>query len=138
MPAPLEPDVRAAILDDIRAGGTCRGIARTHGVAASTVAKIARAEGLTDAFERAQTKSATQAKMADNKQARAVEAAETIAVAALIRGRILEARSGRDAQGWAVAYGIMADKHVQFEKHDNDVQGIAAVDAWIDAMLGRS
>lgn len=120
MPKPLPDHVRAAILDDIRAGGTCRGIATKHSVSPSSVRKIAQEAGITDAFERAQTEKATAARQVDTKAARAVEAAETLAVAKHLRAQILTAQSGRDAQGWAVAYGIMIDKNLVLEKHDSD------------------
>lgn len=71
MPPPLDPDKRAAILQAIRGGGTCRGIARKHAVDPSTVSKIAKDAGITDAFQRGQTKNATEAAIADNKARRA-------------------------------------------------------------------
>lgn len=70
MPPPLPPDKRAAILATIKAGGTCRGIARQHGVSPSTVRSIAHDAGLTNAFERTQTAAATRAKQADNRARR--------------------------------------------------------------------
>lgn len=66
MPAPLDPAKRAAIAEAIRDGGKGRNeIARDHGVSASTVGKIAEAEGIDGAFDRAQTKRATEARNAD-------------------------------------------------------------------------
>lgn len=70
MPAPLDPDKRAAILASIRAGGTCRGVAREHGVSPGTVRNIASDAGLVDPFARTQTENATRAKQADNKALR--------------------------------------------------------------------
>lgn len=69
MPAPLDPELRAAILTDIRAGKTRNDIARQHGVSPSTVSKIASSNGLK--FDRTQTAAATRAKKADNAARRA-------------------------------------------------------------------
>jgi hypothetical protein len=71
LPAPIDPAKRAAIITAIKAGGSCRGIAREHAVSASTVTKIAKDEQLTGAFERAQTAKATRAKQFDAAAARA-------------------------------------------------------------------
>lgn len=121
MPKPLDPDKRAAILADIKAGGhSCRGIARKHGVSDHAVRKIATENGITDAWSRAQTEKATRARAADNKAARAIEAAQALAVAAELRRKILTAKDGRDARDWATAYGIMSDKHMAYERFDAD------------------
>lgn len=71
MPAPLDPDKRAAIAEAIRTGASRNAIAREHGVSGSTVTAIAKAEGLTDAFDRSATKRATEAKNADTSSRRA-------------------------------------------------------------------
>ena len=70
MPPPLDPAKRAAIIADIKASGKRNEIARKHGVSVSTVSKIAKDEGLTDAFDRTQTENATRAKQIDNKARR--------------------------------------------------------------------
>ncbi|MEV0660140.1 helix-turn-helix domain-containing protein [Actinomadura luteofluorescens] len=99
-------------------------IARAIGRAQSTVSKIARELGLS--FDRSRTAKATEAVQADNKARRTIEARESIAVAAELRQRILGAKGGRDAQGWATAYGIMADKHMAFEQYDADTGSAGA------------
>ena len=71
MPKPLDPGKRAAIITAIKAGGSCRSIARTHAVSASTVTKIAKDEHITGAFERAQTAKATRANEFDAAAAKA-------------------------------------------------------------------
>lgn len=75
MPRPLDPDKRAAIEQDIREGGKTRNqIARDHDVSGSTVSKIAKhLEATTGevAFERSQTKKASEAKEADARLERA-------------------------------------------------------------------
>ncbi|MFC7739715.1 hypothetical protein ACFQXA_37715 [Nocardiopsis composta] len=90
MPPRLPDDVRAAILDDIRAGGTCRGIARKHGVGPATVASIAKENGLNGAFERTQTEAATRAKTADNRARRAALSAGLLEDAERLRERAWE------------------------------------------------
>lgn len=119
MPARIPDDKRAAIAAAIRTGryGN-REIARLHSVSPATVTNIARSLGGDDAFERSQTKSATAAAEADNRARRATEASSALADAPAVRMNILASTSGRDAQGWAVAYGILVDKHVSLERHD--------------------
>lgn len=70
MPAPIPDDVRAAILDDIRAGKPRNQIARDHNVSTGSVTNIAKANGLT--FDRAATKDATQARKTDMAAERAI------------------------------------------------------------------
>jgi transposase-like protein len=71
MPAPLDPDKRAAILADIQAENPQRNeIARRHSVSPSTVTKIAREEKLGGAFDRSQTQQAARARKFDAKAAR--------------------------------------------------------------------
>jgi hypothetical protein len=66
MGSPIPGDKRSAILADIEAGElACRAIARKHNVAPSTVTKIAKDAGITDAFGRSQTKDATAARKTD-------------------------------------------------------------------------
>lgn len=72
MPPPLDPAKRAAILADIKAGAKSRNqIARDHKVSTGTVSNIAKEAGVTGAFDRAATKNATEAAIADNKALRA-------------------------------------------------------------------
>lgn len=118
MPPRIPDDQRAAILTDIKAGKPRNEIARKHGRSPGTISNIATDAGLTDAFDRTSTKMATEARTADNRAARSIEATESLTIASSLRSRILEADGGRDAQGWATAYGIMSDKHMAFEKFD--------------------
>ncbi|MEV4458477.1 hypothetical protein, partial [Microbispora sp. NPDC049633] len=118
---PLDDATKDAILADIRAREkSCRGIARDHGVSDATVRKIAKDNNVVDAFSREKTEKATRARAADSKAARAVEAAESLTVAAELRRKILTAKDGRDARDWATAYGIMSDKHMAYERFDAD------------------
>lgn len=64
--ARISDQQRAAILQDVQAGTkSCRQIAKDHGVSQATVSELAKAEGITDAFNRAQTEKATAARAAD-------------------------------------------------------------------------
>lgn len=66
MPKPLSDTLRTAIAADIKAGKPRNQIARDHGVSGSSVTKIAKAEHLDGAFDRAQTNKATRARADDN------------------------------------------------------------------------
>lgn len=68
MPAPLDPEKRALIEQDIRDGLKRNEIARRHGVGAGTVTNIGKkleAQGAGPAFDRSGTKRATEARSAD-------------------------------------------------------------------------
>lgn len=83
MPAPISDDIRAAILADIKAGQKSRAqIARDHGVAGSTVAKVADQAGETADFARARTENATRAVQADLAKKRAEISARLLEKAA--------------------------------------------------------
>lgn len=121
MPSRIPDTEREAILADILETQKSRAqIGRDHAVSPQTVKNIADEHGIERPFSREQTKNATEAALADFRARRAVEASESLAIAAALRENILTAAHGRDAQGWATAYGIMADKHVMFDGHDSD------------------
>ncbi|MGI5153611.1 hypothetical protein [Microbispora sp. CA-102843] len=137
MPRPLDPDKRAAILDDIKAGHARNVIAREHGVSAGTVTNIARAAGLTHAFDRSATKRATEAAQADAASERATLAAESLAAARAALRRALAALPEASARDAAVSYGILVDKHRALVDMDRDPEGLAAVDAWLRGITGQ-
>lgn len=137
MPPPTPPEVVAAILVDIRAGGmSCRGIADKHGRAPSTVARIAKANGLT--FERTQTEQATRARVADLAKMRAQLAADLLADTQRLRARAwksyqvvqntkdgpvvvdLERPPLRDVQAAYTSIAIAADKSAMLVRQDSD------------------
>lgn len=120
MPPRLPDDKRAAILADIQAARKSRAqIGRDHGVSAWTVGNIAKEAQIDGAFSREKTQNATAAAVADSRAMRAAEAMAAMAAAPQLRLNVLASETGRDAQGWAVAYGIMIDKHAMLEKHDS-------------------
>ena len=136
MPPPLAPAKRAAILADIREGGTCRGIATKHKVSVSTVSKIASDEGET--FERSQTEKATRARVADLAAMRAQLAADLMADTQRLRERawseyqvVQNTREGpevvrldrpplRDVQAAYTSIAIAADKSAMLIRQDSD------------------
>lgn len=124
--------------DRIRAlhadGLNCREIADEIGRARSTVSVIARNLGL--AFDRAQTKTATEARQVDAKKRRAELADLALDDAHTMRARALAADTGRDARDYAAAYGVFVDRHLRLIEVDADRQGLAAVDAWLRNITG--
>lgn len=71
MPPRIPDDKREAILADIKSGLPRNEIARKHHRSGSTVTRIAQEAGLESAFDRSETKNATEAAAADNAASRA-------------------------------------------------------------------
>jgi transposase-like protein len=157
MPAPLAPGLRAAILASLRAGQTRNKAAREHGVSFSTVTKIAAAEGIS--FDRSQTKSATDAAVADMRAIRAATSRRFLAEANLLLDQMHQPHvsfnfGGKDNTYEEHEFGeppvdakrtlitsaaIAYDKHLAQERHDaDDGTGLSAVDAWLRGMLGET
>lgn len=138
MPAPIPEDKRADILDDIRNGGTTRGIAQRHGVSDFTVRQVAKENGLSDAFSRENTEKATRARTADLAARRAELKASLLDDAEALRQRAWSEYTyyERGATGPEqvtlglpplaevrqayTALGIAVDKSVALDKHDGD------------------
>jgi hypothetical protein len=142
MPKPLSARKRSAVLKDIqaaRANGVSAGqIARDHGVARSTVTKIAADNDLANAFERTQTENAARAKQADCKLLRAQLKQDLLADAQRFRKRAWESYQVvvgtpegaeivtldlpplPDARAAYTAIGIAVDKSIRLEEHDSD------------------
>ncbi|MCM2394348.1 hypothetical protein [Streptomyces albipurpureus] len=138
MPPRIPADTRAAILADIQAGHlSCRAIAKAHGVSPSTVSKLAADAIPVDAFERSQTKKATEAATADAASRRAVLGTAWLSLAeeavAQARAELADARADKAA----TIAGIATDKHLALDKHGVDPHGLSAVDAWLTAMTGE-
>lgn len=125
MPKPLADNIRAAILTDIRAGTlSARAIAKAHGVAPSTVSKLAADNGIADAFERAQTKKATAAAVADNAAERASQSAQMLRLTKVAMDRLAATLPSASPMVAVTAFGILADKHLAFEAHDSVGTGV--------------
>jgi len=135
VPRPLDPDKRAAILDDIRAGKARNVIARDHGVSPSTVSKVAHENGHT--FDRSQTKDATAAAVADHASRRAALAERLIALAECSMDQAVAVLAEASARDAAVVLGIAVDKHRALVDMDRDPEGLAAVDAWLRGITGQ-
>jgi len=156
MPSPIDDETRAAVLEDIASEEelSCREIGKRHGVSESTVRKIARDNGFTDAFTRANTESATRARVADMASRRTELAAGLLEDAERLRKRAwskyvhvangseglesieLDLPPLSEVRNAYAALGISVDKHLQLVKHDSDTTGLAAVDAWLREMIG--
>lgn len=157
MPAPLAPEVRAAILRDLRTGKTRNRIARDRGVSPSTVTKIAGEEGIS--FDRSLTKSATEAAAADARAIRAATSRRFLDEANRLLDQMHQPHTafnfgGKDntysehgfpeppvdaKRTLITAAAIAYDKHLAQERHDaDDGSGLSAVDAWLRGMLGET
>lgn len=131
---PLDERTVAAILASIDAGKSRNDVAREHGVSASTVSRIAAANGRS--FDRSKTKRATEAKKADVASRRAAFSERLIRLAELSMDQALAELGEASARDAAVVLGIAVDKHLAVERHDNSGESHAAVDQWLQEMTG--
>lgn len=138
VPNPMPPELRAAIIADIKAGGqTARQIAKKHGVGHSTVSTIASKAGIVDAFDRTQTEKATAAKAADCRARREALKEALIEDAEKLRRRAwepyevvidnrqtgsqimtLDLPPAQDVRAFYAAVGLAIDKHCRLEQYD--------------------
>jgi transposase-like protein len=158
MPSPIDPETRAAVLADIKAGLKSRNsIAREHGVSTTTVSKIARVEHIEQPFSREQTKNATEAAVADAAASRVLLSKRFLAEAhnaldALhqphtafnfggkdntYNSKALPEPPTGDKRNLMIIAATAADKHMQLDRHDSDTTGLAAVDSWLLFMSGK-
>lgn len=156
MPSPIPETTRAAIIADLESEDeeSCRTIANRHGVSDATVRKIAKDEGFTQAFTRVNTENATRARVADMKAQRTQLAQILLEDALKLRERAWKAytyyersKDGverveldlpplAEVRNAYTALAIAIDKHVVLDRHDSDSTGLAAVDEWLQNMLG--
>lgn len=156
MPKALSARKRNAILADIEAGQKARNqIARDHGVSPGTVTNIARQGGMTGAFDRSGTKSATEAAVADAKAVRAATSRRFLDEANKMLDQLHEPHTafsfgGRDntyaehafpeppvdaKRTLITAAAIAFDKHLAADKHDADESADASsVDQWLESL----
>jgi len=140
MPPRIPDETRAAILADIESSEnlSTRRIGARHGVSDTTVRNIAKEAGLTDAFSRELTESATRARLADLAQRRSLLAAGLLDDAEALRERawaeyeqVLSTGEGirrttldlpplGEVRNAYAALGIATDKHLALVKHDAD------------------
>lgn len=163
MPPPLPEDKRAAILADIEAivagrseDRSAGALAREHGVAVTTVSRIAKSAGL-DPWQRAQTKRATQAREADMAEERSKLKARWMATANRLLDQLDQpyrafSFGGKDnsyAEEWfdrpppdalralVTAAAIATDKHAVVHKLDTDqgaADGRSAIEQFMEAV----
>jgi transposase-like protein len=145
MPPRIPDDKRAAILADIQAGKLSRNaVARKHQVSVSTVTKIANENGEADAFDRSQTKRATQARVTDLQARRAAFSERLMGIAERVADRleapyqvVVSGRDGADivdlvlpplgeVRSGMTAIGIALDKSlrlIDFDSGDDGTDG---------------
>jgi transposase-like protein len=145
VPPRIPDDKRAAIVADIRAGAKGRNqIARDHGVALSTVTKIAQDSGSTTAFDRTQMENATRAAAIDSKALRVQTARRFLDKANQLLDQmdqphlvfnfggkdntyeehLLSAPPTGDLKNLMVSAATAIDKHLVLERHDASDPGI--------------
>lgn len=138
----ITDDIRQAIIDQVKAGGTCRGIARETGVSTDSVRRVAREAGLTEAFSRELTKKATAAKQVDHK-ARLVALAGRYAGLAEMVLASFEAMTPEDwahssMHSRAILAGVAADKARDLAPDDSGAeQVISGLGRLFDQLIDR-
>lgn len=150
--ARIERAARKAAADG---SDTRNGIARKFGVSGYTVTKISREAKPPILWDRAATAAATEAKVLDAK-ARRIELSESVLTSALdLVGRLtaqhevihwdkdgmmhrgtIDKPTSADVKNYAIAIGILTDKHTQLQRFDTDDRDLAAVDAWLASLGG--
>jgi len=156
MPQALSARKRSAILADIQAGRKSRNqIARDHGVSPGSVTNIAKAEAITDPFDRSKTKSATEASVADARSVRAATSRRFLDETNKLLDQLHQPHVAFNFGGKDNTYeehefpeppvdakrtlitsaAIAFDKHMAADKHDADDTGDASsVDQWLDSL----
>lgn len=141
MPPRHSDETRAAILADIQSGEqlSTRRIAARHGVSDRFVRTVAEENGITDAWSREHTESATRARLADLKERRALlaegllddaealrerawnEYKHTMATSEGLRSVTLDLPPLAEVRNAYAAIGIATDKHLALIKHDGGI-----------------
>lgn len=159
---PIDSKTRARVIELARSIDPKTGkpmarnaIAREAGISGSTVAGICAKAVPPILFDRTATKAAVEAHTLDLKAQRQELAQTSIDSARALyrkltaphevihwdkdgfmhRGEIDTPTSG-DIKNYAVAIGILLDKHLVLVKHDSDDRDLPAVDAWLAHVLG--
>ncbi len=140
MPSRIPDKKRAAILADIQTrDGTCRGLAKKHGVSTAFIRSVAAEAGIADAFSREKTENATRAVVADSRARRAAIAQRLLDKAdglldLMDRPYAVFAFAGRDGdyreherdrpppaelRNLMVSAATALDKHLALDRHDS-------------------
>jgi transposase-like protein len=135
----IPPEKRDAILADARAGGkSLTQIAKDHGVGKSTVHKMVKDAGMTNAFDRTQTEQATRAHAIDARARREQLKLALLGDAERLRARawdryevVVDSRTDgpqtmtldlpplQDVRAAYAAIGIAIDKSVRLDQYDS-------------------
>lgn len=147
--APVDDETRERILALVAEGKLSRNaIARECGVSPSTVTRMV-APG---SFDRSKTAAAVAAHTVDLKAQRAELSQMAVAEVHRLFGlltqphvqigwyqgdateHVLDRPTSGDVKNYAVAIGILTDKHLALIRHDSDDRDLPAVDRWLAAL----
>lgn len=154
----LPPAKRRAIEEAGReallSGRSVRSIAKEFGVAPSTVTRIFQRADPPIVVDRSKTAPATEARIEDMKARRAKIAEQALDEVTRMLGlltqphtvigwhqgtageHVIDRPTSSDVKNYAIAIGIMLDKHQQLARFDSDDRELSAVDAWLDHITG--
>jgi hypothetical protein len=158
MARPVTDEERASVAELHAQGMSRAAIARELGRGPATIGRIADQLGLT--WDRSATVAATAAKVADLAARRAQLAGLLLDDAFRLRERLWEAYEIKQAVATAdggvvtktirydlppagetrnlmTSAAVAVDKHLALVRADQDTTGSAAVDAWLEDMIGR-
>lgn len=151
----IPDDVRQEIADAVADERSYRDVADEYGCAPSTVSKIAREYDIK--ADRTQTRKATEALEADNASRRARLASALLEDAEKLRRQLwepcivysfggkhntyaeheLSEPPSADKRNLMTTLAIALDKSMKLERFDQDERGLAAVDAWLQDVMGE-
>jgi len=151
----VDPQKRDDALRRARAGESRNGIARTLGVAPSTISRWCAAADPPVTFDRTATRAATEARVDDAKARRAKLSTALLDDLDALRADLFTERtrvhfdpkSGKtttytapptpgELRDLVVSVGVLLDKHLTLARHDSDDRDLPAVDQWIAWALG--
>lgn len=156
----LPPAKRRAIEEAGReallSGRSVRSIAKEFGCAPSTVTRIFQRADPPIVVDRSKTAPATEARIEDMKARRARIAEQALDEVTRIIGLLnsphvvvgwhqgaaaehtVDRPNPADVKNYAIALGILIDKHQQLARFDSDDRDLSAVDAWLDHITGAA
>lgn len=154
----LPPAKRRAIeeagREALMSGRSVRSIAKEFGVAPSTVTRIFQRADPPIVVDRSKTAPATEARIEDMKARRAKIAEDALNEVTRMLGlmtaphtvvgwhqgaaseHVLDRPTSGDVKNYAIAIGILIDKHTQLARFDSDDRDLSAVDQWLEHIMG--
>ena len=153
---PVDSKTRARIRKLARQGMSRNAIARECEVSPSTVTRVCAEAKPPISFDRTATAAATQAVVDDLKARRAEMAADVLDQARKVLDKfsaqhtvvgwyqgaafehVIDGPQSGDVKNYAIALGVLLDKHLVLVKHDSDDRDLPAVDQWLASMLGAA